>query len=104
MSDPLKETALALVESHREVEPKLRSVFFYRDASGEEVRLLEVVVDSPTNDTVMPFRFAADESRGVAFPVVIIELSPEEFDRLSRGELALPPEWTDSEKLWESAA
>ena len=100
MPDPLKEAAIDLVQSHRDVEPNLRRIFFYRDPDGREVRLVEVVDGSPSADDVLPFRFAPDESRGVHYPVVIVELSPEEFERVEQGELPLPPGWTDREELY----
>ena len=98
--DPLKDTAVDLVQSHREVEPNLRRVYFYRDPAGREVRLVEIVEGSPSAGEVLPFRFAPDEARGVRYPVVIVELSPEEFDRVERGELPLPAGWTDREQLY----
>lgn len=100
MPDPLKETAEGLVHSHLEVEPNLRRVFFYRDPDGREIRLMEVVDGSPSAEDVLAFRFAPDEARGVRYPVVIVELSPDEFDRLERGELTLPVGWTDREELY----
>jgi hypothetical protein len=98
--DPLKDTAVDLVQSHREVEPNLLRVYFYRDPAGREVRLVEIVEGSPSAEEVLPFRFAPDESRGVRYPVVIVELSPEEFDRVERGALPLPAGWTDREELY----
>jgi hypothetical protein len=103
MPDPLKDTARELVEAHREVEPNLRKVYFYADPDGREVRLVEVVAESPTTDEVMPFRFAADRERGVPFPVVIVELSPEEFERVERGAMTLPPGWTERDELYSAA-
>jgi hypothetical protein len=98
--DLLKETAEELVVSHREVEPNLRRVFFYRDPDGREVRLVEIVDGSPSVEDVLPFRFAPDEAHGVPFPVVIVELSPDEFERVERGELPLPAGWTDRVELY----
>ena len=98
--DPLKDTAVELVQSHREVEPNLRLVYLYRDPAGREVRLVEIVDGSPSAEEVLPFRFAPDEARGVPYPVVIVELSPEEFQRVERGELPLPAGWTDREELY----
>jgi hypothetical protein len=100
MPDPLKDTAVDLVQSHREVEPNLRQVFYYRDPDGREVRLMEIVDGSPSAEHVLPFRFAPDAARGVRYPVVIVELSPEEFERVERGELPLPAGWTDREQLY----
>jgi len=101
--DPLKDTARELVVAHREVEPNLRKVYFYADPAGLEVRLVEVVDGSPTGEEVMPFRFAPAPERGVRFPVVIVELSPEEFDRVEHGAMTLPPGWRDRDELYSAA-
>jgi hypothetical protein len=90
---PLRETALELVQSHREVEPNLKRVIFYPDAEGREVRLVEVVDGSPSAGEVLPFRFAPDVTDGVPYPVVIVELSPAEFQQLEQGQLHLPDGW-----------
>jgi hypothetical protein len=90
---PIRDTALQLVQSHREVEPNLRRVVFYPDPQEREVRLLEVVEGSPSAGEVLPFRFAPDVAEGVLYPVVIVELSPSEFDQLERGGLRLPEGW-----------
>lgn len=100
MPDSLKAAAVHLIESHKEVEPGLQRVFLYRDPDGEEVRLVEVVEGSPTADDVLPFRFAPDATHGHPFPVVIIELSPDEFARVERGDLSLPQGWTEREELF----
>jgi hypothetical protein len=90
---PVRETALELVQSHREVEPNLRRVIFYPDPEEREVRLVEVVEGSPSAGEVLPFRFAPDVTQGVPYPVVIVELSPAEFEQLEQGHLHLPDGW-----------
>lgn len=104
MNADIKGAALALVRSHVEVDPNLRRVLLYNDPAAGEVRLLEIVQGSPNAGDVLPFRFAADPSRGVAFPVVVIELSPEEFARVEAGdELKLPSGWEGYEEVYSAA-
>lgn len=103
MSQSLKATAQGLVQAHREVEPNLKRVDYYPDEAGREVRLVEVVAGSPTTNEILPFRFAPDPDRGVSFPVVIIELSPEEFELVQSGRLQLPEGWAASESLYVAA-
>ena len=64
------------------------------------MRLVEVVEGSPSANEVLPFRFAADADQGVPYPVVIVELSPDEFDQVENGTLSLPAGWTDREELY----
>lgn len=102
MDSPLRKTAKSLARSHRQVEPNLRRVIFYPDPEEREVRLLEVVAGSPNVGEVHPFRFAPDEGHDVPFPMVLIELSPQEFTRLKRKELQLPAGWNQGEELFKA--
>lgn len=99
MADGLKETAQIMVRRHREQDPNLLRAFIYYDPAGREIRLVEVVKDSPEADQVLPFRFAAAKERGIDFPVVIVELSPDEFARVEAGHWRLPQGWTEREEL-----
>lgn len=87
--------AVDLARRHRDEEPLLRGIFFY--PASEEVRLLEVVENSPMSDEVHAFRFAPDREYGMEFPVVIIEMSSSDFERLGNRELQLPEEWRQSQ-------
>lgn len=101
--ESLREAAKKLVIAHRDAEPNLQQAFVYDDPTGQEVRLLEVVEESPEADEVLPFRFAANPSHGTMFPVVIIELSPEEFERVRDGrepQWHLPSGWIHAEPLY----
>lgn len=104
--DRLRTAAMHLVRSHRRVEPLLEKALFYPDPNGQEVRLLEVVKNSPYAGQVYPFRFAANPELGYPFPVVLIELSPKEFRQLGKkdgaGSLALPPGWETPVQLFPS--
>jgi hypothetical protein len=96
----LRETAEILVAAHREVEPNLRRVLFFEDPGGREVRLVEIVDGSPSTETVLPFRFTPNVNEGILYPVVLVELSPDEFARLEGGELTLPDGWDRPEVLY----
>ena len=89
----VRESAIELVRAHREAEPNLLRVVFYPDPHEREVRLLEVIEGSLHVGEALPCRFARDESGGVPYPVVVVELSPAEFAQLERGELTLPDGW-----------
>lgn len=93
MADQLQRTARSLVEPHREAEPNLRRIIFYPDPEGLELRLLEVVDGSPSLGEAYPFRFAPDEDHGVPYPLVLVEMSPDEYDAVRNGQLALPAGW-----------
>lgn len=88
----LRDIARTLARAHRESDPELKSVYFARDPSGQEVRLVEVSGSVGSTGAALPFRFAAREDLGVPCPSVLILLSPEEFEKLG-SELSLPDSW-----------
>ena len=47
----------------------------------------------------MPIQFGPAFASGIAFPSIIVEVTPEEFDRLQTGELSLPEGWSIDEEL-----
>ncbi len=89
----VRESALELVQAHREAEPNLVRVVFYPDPQEREVRLLEVIEGSLNVGEALPCRFAQDASEAVPYPVVVVELSPTEFQLLEGGKLVLPEGW-----------
>jgi hypothetical protein len=101
----VRESALELVPAHREAEPNLLRVVFYPDPHERVVRLLEVIEGSPHAGEALPCRFARDESGVVPYPVIVVELSPAEFEQLEEGKLALPEGWVQEarEVLYPSA-
>ena len=84
---------------------------YYRQEPAElgrqerEVRLVEVIDGSPNSGEALPCRFARDESGLVPYPVVVVELSPAEFEQLEEGKLTLPKGWVREgrEVLYASA-
>ncbi len=47
----------------------------------------------------MPLHFGPAPASGILFPSIIVEVTPEEFDRIKRNELKLPKGWTIGEEL-----
>jgi hypothetical protein len=89
----VRESALELVPAHRAAEPNLLRVVFYPDPQEREVRLVEVIDGSPNSGEALPCRFARDETGLVPYAVVVVELSPAEFEQLEEGKLTLPKGW-----------
>ncbi|MGB7160850.1 MAG: hypothetical protein WBD40_22495 [Tepidisphaeraceae bacterium] len=99
------QTAQVLADAHFQLEDGISRIFRIRaqDENGEHspLRLLEVN-DATIEAGVMPVGLGADPSRGVFYPTVIVELSPGEYEKLERGELALPHDWQLAEELYPS--
>ena len=94
---PTKDEAVReLADWHFGVEPDLtriiRMVAEDEDAADEPIKLLEVNAATVATGSVEPYAFAASAS--VPFPTVIAEVTPEEFERIQRNEIALPRGWS----------
>ena len=100
------EVAELLAAAHREAEPgivRIVRLIGGREAEAREpVKLLEVnPATSPSG--VLPIAFAADPP-DVPFPSVVVEVTPEEFTRITQGQLALPNGWALGATLYDAAA
>ena len=90
--------ARGLAEAHCRYEGGVTAVFGISGGADVEVRpdepikLLEVNENTiPTG--VMPLYFDAAPERGIHFPTVVMEVTPNEFEKIKSNELKLPPGW-----------
>ena len=90
----LKKIAHELASSHRAHDKSIERVFFVPDPDGNEVRLVEVSSEVSTTNEVFPVRFGARIDLGVPVPSVVVLLSEEEWQAVTKGELDLPAGWT----------
>jgi len=88
---PIVDVAKELAAAHRKEDPETKAVFLAEDQA--EVRLVEVSGSVSTSGEVLPFRFAARPDLGVPYASVVVLLSEDDWARIERGELTLPPEW-----------
>lgn len=101
-----KETAERLVDFHKSVEPGLVRVVRLRtppgptDGGQEPVALLEVNEET-TASGVLPIHFGPDPASQIYHPSIIIEVTPEEYVKITRGELELPNGWELGDLLYE---
>jgi hypothetical protein len=98
------EAARRLAELHYRVEEGMRNIFRLRASPDAEVqpdepiKLLEINEDTVAAG-IMPLHFGAVPDRGIPFPCVIVEITPEEYQQLQLHELRLPGGWTVGEQL-----
>jgi hypothetical protein len=85
------DVAKELAEAHRKEDPETKAVFLAENLA--EVRLVEVSGSVSTSGEVLPFRFAPRPDLGVPYASVVLLLSEDDWERIERGELALPPDW-----------
>src|SRR3954453_12823569 len=97
-----------LAHSHFGIEPGISRIFRIREAGANEerlnssIKLLEVNADSFAVG-IMPLLFGPAPSIGIPFPVTIVEITPDEFEKLQSGDLELPSGWTIAEELMRAA-
>lgn len=90
--------ARRLAESHFRVDPSIRQVIrllspMGEDSASEPIKLLEVNEETSMSG-VVPVFFGSHAASGIYFPSVIVEVCPEEFERILGGQLPLPNGWT----------
>ena len=93
------QVAARLAESHYLLEGGMRQIFRIRtgdaaaeDGPAEPIKLLEVNADT-VPAVILPVYFGPREERGNPYATVIVDLTPDEFDRLQACELSLPDGW-----------
>lgn len=94
------EEEVKLATAHFEVEPKMLRIFRINGATSRfntddrnVIGLLEINDLTPSLG-IQPLYFGPSEKLGVKRHMVIVEITPEEYEMLEAGELELPKGWT----------
>ena len=97
-----EETVLA--QKHYQLEAGMTSIFrltqsvTYQVVPKEEIKLLEVNENTiPLG--IMPIEFGPVSASGVHFPSIILEVTPDEYEKIKAGELPLPNGWEIGEQI-----
>lgn len=104
MDMPTKdETAQLLADAHFRLDQGITRIFRIVESDesnvARPVKLLEVS-QMTTEVGMSPVGMSADPARGVLYPLVVVEISPDEFDCLRQGDLKLPHGWQLREELF----
>jgi hypothetical protein len=97
------EVAKNLAHKHYEIEPGITRIFKLLDKpeleglSSTPIKLLEINVDTAPSG-IMPLYFGPVPSSGIPYPSVIVEVTPDEFERIKVKELELPNGWAIAEE------
>lgn len=87
-----------LANRHYVIEPGITRIFQIFDETKDEsavdtpIKLLEIN-DATVPSGVMPLYFAPVPASGIPYPTVIVEVTPDEYDRIESKELSLPRGW-----------
>lgn len=90
--------ARKLAEAHYSVEAGITQIFRITGSAEAEVRPDEPIKLLEVNEYtvpsgIMPLHFGPSPDSGIYFPSVIVEVTPEEFDKIRANELDLPQGW-----------
>ena len=100
VGDAVRELAMR----HYEIEDGLVQIFRITDTAAteigedESIKLLEVNANTPETG-IMPLYFGPLPASGIPYASVIIEVSPNEFDKINSNELKLPDGWAIGEEI-----
>jgi hypothetical protein len=89
----LEEVARELAAAHRSSDPATTTIKLFPSNGTDEIRLLEISSLAPTTGEVLPFRFGPSPRHNIHYPSIIILLSPQEWQDVQHGHLALPEGW-----------
>jgi hypothetical protein len=102
------EEARQLAEKHYEIEVGVQQIIRLNQDVGvqvqradrdvEKIGLLEVNANTVPAG-VVPIEFAPVPASGVNYPAMILEVTPEEFEKIKTNELQLPAGWTIGELI-----
>jgi len=99
------EEAIELAKKHYQIEEGLTHVIRINESSNvkvvepdERIILLEVNTNTVPAG-IMPLQFSPVPSAGIHYPSVIMEVTPDEFEKIQTGELKLPNDWTMGEEI-----
>ena len=98
------EAAKQLAKRHYDVEAGLTKIFRLTGTADVEVSPLEPIKLLEVNTTtassgIMPLHFGAAPSSGIPFPSIIVEVTPDEFEKIQTQELKLPEGWRIAEEF-----
>jgi hypothetical protein len=103
-----KRTRIAedLAHQHFDLDQGVEHIFLLKKARSESgnhepIKLLEVNRET-VECGIMPVYFGP--SRGIPYPLVVVDVSPREFSRLRDGRLTLPDGWKIARELTRAEA
>jgi hypothetical protein len=102
--DDKAQVARELAKKHYQAEAGLQAVFRLTGSAEVEVRPIEPIklLEVNTNTVasgVLPVQFGPAPASGIPYPSIIVEVSPEEFEKIKTQELKLPKGWQVGEEM-----
>jgi hypothetical protein len=103
------EEAIELARKHYRIETGLTQVFRLTGAADVEVRPTEPIKLLEVNENtvpsgIMPIQFGPSPASGLHYPSIILEVTPDEFQKIQHQELKLPNGWKVGDLIPRPAA
>jgi hypothetical protein len=103
------EEAKELARKHYQVETGLTHVFRITGSAEVEVRPNEPIKLLEVNENtvpsgIMPIQFGPSPASGVNHPSIIVEVTPDEFQKIQNQQLELPHGWKIGDSIPKPAA
>ena len=90
-------TASWYAKQHLKTDPGIRSVYYLpTDAPEREIRFIEVneLIAAMNDDSLEPLDFGVDTGMDSEHKLFVLDVTPDQWDRINQGSLALPPDWS----------
>jgi len=82
---------------HLKTDPGIATVWYLPTGAGErEVRLVEVneLMAERTDDSLEPIDFGVDMGTDTEHKLLVVDITPDQWDRLKSGGVSLPDGWS----------
>jgi len=82
---------------HYKTDPGVVAVYYLpTDSPDREIRLVEVnkLIGMRDDSALEPIDFGVDAGTDSEHRLCVLDVTPEQWDRLQRGALQLPPQWS----------
>ena len=84
-------------EQHLKTDPGIDSIHYLPTKAGErEIRLIEInkLIGDRTDDALKPIDFGVETGSDHAHKLYVLDVTPEQWDRIHSRELELPNGWS----------
>lgn len=84
-------------KEHLKTDPGIVSVYFLpRNAGEREIRFVEInsLMGDRKDDVLEPIDFGVDTGMDTAHKLFVLDVTPEQWDRISTKKLSLPGNWS----------
>lgn len=103
------EEALELARTHYQVEPGMTQIFRITGSADDEFRPNEPIKLLDVNENtvpsgIMPIHLGPSPASGRNFPTIIVEVTPDEFQKIQNRQFELPHGWEVGEPIPRPAA